>query len=216
MEVTLTAKKRTDSGSKAAQALRASGEIPAVVYGAIAETQPITLATAEFEKVWKTAGESTLIALSGIGKETLVLIQDVATDPLYGTPIHADLLAVDADKPVEVGVPLVFIGVAPAEKDLGGTLVKVMHELEVEALPKNLPHEIQVDISVLKTFEDQVRVSDIVLPVGVTALDSASDVVALVQEVKEEEEPVAPLDVTAVEIEKKGKDEEAPAAPAAE
>ena len=216
METTLTAKKRTESGSKVARALRAGGEIPAVVYGAIAETQPITLTAAEFEKVWKSAGESTLIALSGIGKETLVLIQDVATDPLYGTPVHVDLLAVDADKPVEVGVPLVFVGVAPAEKELGGTLVKVMHELEVEALPKNLPHEIQVDISTLKTFDDQIRVSDIVLPPGVTTRDNASDVVALVQEVKEEVEPVAPVDVTAVEIEKKGKEEEASAAPATE
>lgn len=213
MELKLTVTKRTTSGSRVAKALRSAGELPAVVYGAVKETQPITLKTVEFEKVWKSAGESTLISLDGLGSETLVLIQDVTTDPLYNTPIHADFLAVNADKPVEVDVPLVFVGVAPAEKELGGTLVKVMHEIEIEALPKNLPHEIEVDISSLKTFDDQVRVEDIVLPKGVTARVGASEVVALVQEAKEVEEvPAEAVDVTAVEIEKKGKEEEAPAA----
>jgi large subunit ribosomal protein L25 len=213
MELKLTVTKRTTSGSRVAKALRSAGELPAVVYGAVKETQPITLKTVEFEKVWKSAGESTLISLDGLGSETLVLIQDVTTDPLYNTPIHADFLAVNADKPVEVDVPLVFVGVAPAEKELGGTLVKVMHEIEIEALPKNLPHEIEVDISSLKTFDDQVRVEDIVLPKGVTARVGASEVVALVQEAKEVEEvPAEAVDVTAVEIEKKGKEEEAPVA----
>lgn len=211
MELTLSVTKRTTSGSKVAKALRSAGELPAVVYGAVKETQPITLKTVEFEKVWKSAGESTLISLDGLGSETLVLIQDVTTDPLYNTPIHADFLAVNADKPVEVDVPLVFVGVAPAEKELGGTLVKVMHEIEIEALPKNLPHEIEVDISSLKTFDDQVRVADLVLPKGVTVRVGESEVVALVQEVKEVEEvPAEAVDVTTVEIEKKGKEEEAP------
>lgn len=214
MEMRLTATKRSRAGSKAAKALRAAGEIPAVVYGAAKESEPISLKAGEFEKVWKSAGESTLITLSGAGSDALVLIQDVALDALYQTPIHVDLLAVEADKAVEVDVPLVFVGVAPAEKELGGTLVKVMHELEIEALPKDLPHEIAVDISLLKTFDDQIRVGDLILPAGVTAKDAPSEVVALVQEVKEEVVPEEPVDVTAVEIEKKGKEEEA--APAAE
>jgi len=213
MELKLTATKRTEAGSTAAKSIRAAGNIPGVVYGAGKETQPVSVRATDFEKVWKSAGESTLISLEGVGAQTLVLIQDVTVDPLYHTPIHVDLLAVDADKPVEVDVPLVFVGVAPAEKELGGMLVKVMHELEIEALPKNLPHEIQVDISTLKTFDDQVRVADIVLPAGVTAKTGAAEVVALVQEAKEEEEaPVVPVDVSSVEIEKKGKEEEAPTA----
>jgi hypothetical protein len=119
--------------------------------------------------------------LKGLGKERSVLIQDVELDKIYGTPIHVDLLAVKADEEVEVGVPLVFTGVAPAEKDLGGSLVKVMYEIEISALPKNLPHEISVDLSGLKTFEDQVKVGDIILPTGVTAITGAGEVVALVQ-----------------------------------
>lgn len=207
MEMKLQAAPRDKTGSKAAKALRESGSIPAVICGEVKETMHVTLPTKEFEKVWREAGESTLIDLSGVGDTLSVLIQDVEVDPIYGEPIHADLYAVNANEAIEVVVPLIFTGVAPAEKELGGTLIKVLHEIEVEALPKNLPHEMSVDISILKTFDDQVRVSDIVPPQGVKVLTGAEEVVALVQEAKEEEIPTEAPDITAVEVEKKGKEE---------
>jgi large subunit ribosomal protein L25 len=207
MEMKLQAQPREKTGTKAAKALRETGAIPAVVCGEVKETLHITLQTKEFEKVWREAGESTLIDLSGVGNTLSVLIQGVDVDPVYGQPIHADFYAVNANETIEVAVPLVFTGVAPAEKELGGTLIKVLYEIEVEALPKDLPHEIEVDTSALKTFDDQIRVEDIKLPKGVTARTAADEVVALVQEAKEEEIPTEAPDVASVEVEKKGKEE---------
>lgn len=207
MEMKLQAQAREKTGTKAAKALRETGALPAVVCGEVKETMHVTLQTKEFEKVWREAGESTLIDLSGVGDTLSVLIQTVDVDPIFGEPIHADLYAVNANEAIEVAVPLVFTGIAPAEKELGGTLIKVLYEIEIEALPKNLPHEIEVDTSVLKTFDDQIRVGDIALPQGVTARTGAEEVVALVQESKEEEIPTEAVDVSAVEVEKKGKEE---------
>jgi large subunit ribosomal protein L25 len=213
MTLSLQAEKRTEKGTKACEVLRKGGKVPAVVYGAGDDTEAIAIDTKQFEHVWNEAGESTVINLEGLGKEKSVLIQEVAVDPLYGTPVHADLLAVRTDQAVEVEVQLSFVGVAPAEKELGGTLIKVMHALPIEALPKDLPSEIEINIETLKTFEDQIQVKDIALPAGVVATVEADEVVALVQEAREEEEPeVEAADVANVEVEKKGKDEEEPAA----
>lgn len=202
----IKAEKRTKSGTKACRALRKEGKLPGVVYGEGKEADMITVSMKDFEKVWKDEGEASVFALEGLEKEKSVLIQDVTLDPLYGTPLHVDFYAVQTDKVVSVEVPLVFEGTAPAEKELGGTLIKVIRSLEIEALPKDLPKEIVVDISGLKTFDDQLHIKDIVLPVGVTATADPDEVVALVQEAKEEEEIAGPVDVTAVEVEKKGKE----------
>ena len=95
-----------------------------------------------------------------------------------------------------------------AVKDLGGTLIKVMHELEIESLPKDLPHEISVDISTLKDFSSVVHVKDITLPTGVVFVSSPSEIVASVAEPRKIEEEVvaAPVDLSTIEVEKKGKE----------
>jgi large subunit ribosomal protein L25 len=216
MDYILKAEKRIKTGTKACKALREAGKLPAVVYSEGKEAELITVSTSEFESTWNKTGESTIISLDGLGKEKAVLIQDVALDPLYDTPVHVDFYAVQTDKPVTVEVALVFEGSAPAEKELGGTLIRVMRTVEVEALPKNLPHEIVIDISALKTFDDQIQMKDVTLPTGVTAVTSPDEVIALVQEVKEEveEEPTeAEVDFSTIEVEKKGKDEENTEAP---
>ncbi len=208
MAYTLAVTPRIAHGSKSARALRASGLMPAVVYGEAGKT-PVTISVERkmFGKVLDAAGETGLITLEGLGTPVPVLIHDVSFDALSGEPVHADLLQVRTDKTVEVDVPLEFTGVAPAEKELGGTLVKVKHELLIEALPQNLPSEIMIDISVLATFDDQILVKDIVVPAGVQVLDEADEVVALVQAHEEEGEPAAQTDISAVEVEKRGKEE---------
>jgi large subunit ribosomal protein L25 len=135
----------------------------------------------------------------------------VQVDPIKGFPIHVDFLAVDMNKPVEVAIPLEFVGLAKAEKDGLGTLVKVLHEIEIEALPKDLPHNIEVDVTIIATLEDLIHVKDIKLPKGVTLLTDGEEVVALVAAAKEEKEEVV-VDLSAIEVEKKGKKEEEPAA----
>jgi large subunit ribosomal protein L25 len=208
MEYKIVAEKRTEQGSNACKVLRTKGKMPAVVYSEGNKAEIITLETKEFERIWRLAGESTVITITGVGKDMPALIQDVTLDPLFDSPIHADFYTVRTDEVVDVEVPLNFIGVSPAEKTLGGTLIKVMHTIEIEALPKDLPSEIDVDLQKLVTYEDQILVKDITLPLGVRAISDPEEVVALVQEPNEEESSSpASVDVSTVEIGKKGKEE---------
>lgn len=209
MTYTLAVTPRTKRGSKAARALRVSGMMPAVVYGEAGKAPvSISIDRRKFTKVLGAAGETGLVTLEGLEANVPVLIHDVSFDALSGEPVHADLLQVRTDKTVEVEVPLEFTGVAPAEKELGGTLVKVKHELLIEAFPQDLPSELTIDISVLATFDDQILVKDIVVPAGVQVLVDAEEVVALVQAHEEEPEVSSQADVSSVEVEKRGKEEE--------
>ncbi len=196
--------------------LRKSGKIPAVFYGKKEASTPIQLSQAIFEKTLKEAGESTILHLEGNNIDVDVLIHDVDLDPVTDKPRHADFYAIEKGKTLEISVPLEFIGVAPAVKELGGILVKVMHEVEIEALPKDLPHNITVDISSLKTFDDVIKAEDIKLPAGVTLKVKAEEVVASVYEPKEEVEEAAPVDLSAIEVAKKGKEAKEGAEGAAE
>jgi large subunit ribosomal protein L25 len=208
MVVTLAATKREETG-KRVSALFAAGKLPAVVYGPKQEATPITLSAKEFEKVFRDAGESSVIELAGVGASPLqVLIHEVDHDPVTHRPRHADFYAIEKGAKVEVSVPLEFIGESAAVK-AGANLVKVLHELAIEAAPADLPHDLTVDISILANVGDQIHVRDIKLPAGVSLQIDADEVVALIQEVQEEvEEAPAAIDMDAIEVEKKGKEEE--------
>ena len=205
MTFSLQATERTERG-KQLDALRALGKIPAIVYGPKESPSSITVDRVEFEKLLKQAGESSIISLGGVGKAKDVLVHDVAFDPQRGGVIHVDFYAVEAGKELEVDVPLVFVGEAPALK-LGGTLTKVMHQVEVACEASKLPKEISVNIESLVDLDSQIHVSDLVLPAGVRVLNDATDVIVLVQAVAEETETVATIDMGAIEVEKKGKTE---------
>jgi len=218
--LTLTVEKRLTTqagGEVGAPALRRSGSIPAVVYGAHHASTSITVPAVAFMKILREAGEATIVSLKGLGEELPTLIHEVDLDPLTNLPRHVDFYAVTKGEKVEVAIPLAFIGESPAV-EAGANLVKVMHEIEVEADPMNLPHNIEVDLSLLKAINEQIHVSDLKFPAGVEFTGEPEDVVALVQEVVEEkEEAAAPADISAIEVEKKGKEEEAGAeTPAAE
>ena len=203
----IKAKKR-ESGIKA-ETLKKSGEMPAVFYGAGKETTPITISKIEFKKIWRDAGESSAVKIEVPEGNIDVLIHEVQVDPITDEPIHADFLAIDMKKKIKVKVPLVFEGISLAVKSGIGNLVKVLHELEIEALPGDLPHDIKVDISKLSTLEDNIVVSEVKMPEGVTAVTPSTDVVAsVVAQVEEKEEEAAPVDLSAIEVEKKGKKEE--------
>jgi len=194
--------------------MRSNDEMPSVYYGSGVTSTSISVPKIAFQKIWRDAGESTPIELTVDGKKVNVLIHDVSMHPVTNEPIHVDFLVVDMSKTISVSVPLEFVGVAPAVKSGLGILVKVLHEIEIEALPKDLPHNIEVDISTLVDAESQIAVSDLKMPTGVTAITKASEVVAAIALQKEEkEEESAPVDLSAIEVEKKGKkEEEAPAA----
>lgn len=202
----LEAKKRSLGG---VHALRRAGYIPAVVYGAHQTSTPISVAGRAFEKVLHEAGEATVVSLTGLGAPLPSLIHEVDLDPLTNRPRHIDFYAVTKGEKVEVAIPLTFIGASPAV-EAGANLVKVMHEVEVKADPMNLPHGIEADLSLLKAVNDRIHVKDLAFPAGVELMSEPDEVVALVQEVVEEkEEVVAPADLSAIEVEKKGKEEAA-------
>lgn len=203
----IKAKKR--EGGEKLEVMRKAGYIPAVFYGAGKATTHIALSRVEFKKIWRDAGESSAVKIEMPAGAVDVLIHEVQVDPVTNEPIHADFLAIDMKKKIKVNVPLVFDGISNAVKNGIGNLVKVLHEIEVEALPSDLPHDLAVDISKLETLEDNITVADIKLPAGVVAITPETDVVAsVVAQVEEKEEEVAPVDLSAIEVEKKGKKEE--------
>ncbi|MBI5816806.1 MAG: 50S ribosomal protein L25 [Candidatus Yonathbacteria bacterium] len=190
--------------------LRKQGLVPAVFYGPKAKTTSITIVQKDFRKIWREAGESSIVLLETPAGKVSTLIHDVQFDPVKSEPIHADFYVIEEGKEVEVHVPIEFIGVAPAVKELGAMLIKVLHEVNIKAMPKDLPHNLTVDVSSLATLEDQILVQDIKLPLGVTLLTHGEEVVASVAAARkaEEEEVAAPVDLSAIEVEKKGKKEE--------
>lgn len=191
--------------------LRKAGHIPAVFYGKREASTPITLKQTEFMKVWKEAGESSVVTLNTPQGPKDSLIHDVEINSVTGIPTHVDFYVFEAGHKVEVSLPIEFVGVSAAVKDLGGTLVKVLHELAVEAMPKDLPHNIAVDISALANFGDQIAAKDIPLPKGVELKANPEEMIVTVsapREEKEEEAVVAP-DLSSIEVEKKGKEESA-------
>ena len=215
--ITLAVEKRDAKHSLAT--LRAGGRVPAVLYGRKEASTPISISAKEFEKVFKKTGESSVVTLTGVGEEKDALINEVDVHPVSGTIRHVDFYVLEKGKKVEVTVSLEYTGESGAVKNLGAVLVKVLHELRIEAMPKDLPHSIPVNIALLAEIGSQIHVKDLPLPSGVTALADGEDVIALAAEAKEEEEqPVAPIDLSAIEVEKKGKEEEAPGteAPAAD
>ena len=185
--VELIAERRKSIGHQV-KSLRRNGQLPAVLYGADNESQPISVDTKSFGKVLKEAGESTLVELVVDGKKHNVLIHDVQVDPLTDLPIHADFLSVRMDKEIHAKIPLEFIGESPAVKGESGILVKVMHEIEIEALPKDLPHALRVDISVLEELKSKIHVRDLGIPAGVKILGHFDDVIVLIEAPRTEEE----------------------------
>ncbi len=210
--ITLEVEKR-DAKENLAK-IRKEGKIPAVFYGKKEKSTPIKLPFAIFEKTLKTAGETSIIHLKGEGINIDALIHEVDLDPVTDKPRHADFYAIEKDKKLEVKIPLEFTGVAPAVKDLGGILVKVMHEMEIEALPKDLPHTITVDISTLANFESVITAADIKLPHGVELKVKPTEIVASVYEPKDEVVEEKPVDLSAIEVQKKGKEAKEGEAPA--
>ncbi len=200
--------KNRESGAKS-ESLRKNGEIPAVFYGAGKETTSISIPTVEFKKIWREAGESSTVKIGmPTGTNVDVLIHEVQVDPVTDEPIHVDFLAIDMKKKIKVEVPLVFEGISNAVKTGIGNLVKVLHEVEIEALPDALPHNLVVDLSKLETLDSQIFVSDIKFPTGVVIINNPTEVVASIVEQVEEKEEVVPVDLSAIEVEKKGKKEE--------
>ncbi|MBN2094305.1 MAG: 50S ribosomal protein L25 [Candidatus Zambryskibacteria bacterium] len=207
MTIDIKAEKREKIGKL--KSLRNQGFMPAVYYGHKKNSTPIQIKKNDFIKVWKNAGESTVVKLHAPEGDLEALIHAVDIDPISDEPRHADFYIFEKGHKVEIAVPLEFVGVSPAVKELGGNLMKILHEMEIKADPANLPQKIEVDISVITELEGQILAKEIKLPEGVELMENPEEVIATVATPREEpveEEPEA--DLSSIEVEKKGKEDE--------
>lgn len=213
MSYKISAQSRTETGRKTEE-LRAQGLVPAVVYGSDTEPQSITIDRNAFVKVYKEAGESMIVELAVNEASPLhVLIQDFQMSPILGEVTHVDFRVVNMKEEIETDVDLEFVGEPMAVKGLGGTLVTSRDYVTVRCLPNKLVRSIQVDLTKLATFDDVIRISDLILPEGMVVLDEADASIAIVDAPRSEAE-MAALDsaveenVAGVEVAKDKKEEE--------
>jgi len=207
--ISLKAKIRKEFGRKT-NSLRKQGVLPVVLYGPEIKNLSLEVDEKEFEKIYREAGESSLLSLEIEGKDAKkvqVLIHDVAEDPVSGKILHVDFYHPSTKKEVTAEIPLVFEGEALAVKELGGTLVREIQTVEVKGLAQNLPREIKVNIETLKTFEDKIQIKDLKTPQGVTILKESEEMVANVAPPREEEKEVPKEEEKPVEEEKKEEEE---------
>ncbi len=159
VELDIKARDSKESGD----AIRAGGFVPAVLYGPKEEATSIAIDAKQFTRIFKEAGETTIIKLKGVGEDKDSLIHDVQLHPVTDLPLHADFYILEKGKKVTLNIPLEFVGEAPAEK-LGHIIVKALHEIEIEVAPAELPQQLEVDLSKLENVGDHILASQIVLP----------------------------------------------------
>lgn len=200
----LKVQKRDVKSEKAKNILK-NGFVPGVVYGPKIVSTSVSIQYKNFNDIYEEAGETTLVALddalnvSGSSEKTVakednvVLIRDVQRHPVTGRFIHVDFYQLPLDQEIEIAVPVEGINEAPAVKEQGGVLVQNLHEIDIKALPKDLIHEITVDLSRLSNIDDTITVKDLIISDKVEVLADFEEVVFMVEAPQEEvveEEPV--------------------------
>lgn len=193
---TLEANTRAMVGKRVKQ-IRRQGQLPAILYGSGIEPIPIALDALETARVMGGITGSTLIDLNVGGESHKVIVRDVQRDPISRQMVHVDFLKVAMDVAIRTEVPIELLGSAPAVKEMGGVLVAGLNEIEVEALPGDLPDRITVDLSVLAEIDDAITVEDLVIGKGVRVINDPGDMIAhviyMAEEEEEEEEEEAEL-----------------------
>jgi len=194
----LTVQARTATG-KAVKALRKEGQLPGVVYGKTLGT-PVLLSCLknDFVKVYRISGYSTPIELTGAINQ-LVLLQDMQLDPVTDEVLSVDFLAVNQNEKVTASVPVVLVGESKVEKLNEGKIQQVKDEVEVEAFPQDLPHNIEIDISTIESVNDVIFVKDLKVSSKVRIVDDAEQPVVTVVELSDEEETSATEEAAAWE-----------------
>lgn len=189
---TITAQKREITG-RLVKKLRRDGILPANVYGRDIKSVTIQIPAKEFLKTYSQVGETGVVSIKIGDQEIPTLIQNIQRNPVSGEPLHADFLQVNLKEKVTATVPIEFIGEAQAEKDGTGIVVHQMREIEVEALPTDLPEKIEVDISKLSEVDQAIHVKDLKIDRSKVELkeeDPERIVVAVSAPAKEEEPEV--------------------------
>ncbi len=187
-KILLAVSARAETG-KRVRALRRAGDVPAVAYGHGTEPLKIKTTGRELERAYQQAGTSRILSLQIDGEPAKnVLFQEVQFHPLTGKLVHADFYLVRMDEKIKTEIPLHFVGESVAVYQEGGTLLKNLEALEIEALPGDLPENFEVDIAVLDDFEKVIHVSDLVIPSGVEVLTPSEELIAKVEPPKTDEQ----------------------------
>jgi large subunit ribosomal protein L25 len=190
----LTAQIRKTIGRKV-KTLRKEGVIPANVYGKKVKSQAIQVALPEFKKVFEEVGETGLVTLKiegAKGEDRAVLVSNVQYDPVSDLPVHIDFRQVDLKEKVTAEVMVEVTGVSPAEKGGVGTVVKYIDEIEVEALPTDLPEKFMIDISTLTEVDQAVYAKDLSYDKSKVEVKIDPDTIIVKVEPPQKEEVVAP------------------------
>ena len=170
-KITLKIEAREVHGKKVAK-LRQDGLVPGVVYGAGIESMSVQAPVGEVAKIVKAAGKHTPIQLTG-SKKRIAMIKDVDRDPVKHVIRHVSFHAVRADEPVQAEVPIRLIGEGESVAERNGLVIlQALEQLEVKALPMELPEALEVSIVDLAEAGDRVTVADIALPSGVEIVDN--------------------------------------------
>lgn len=203
MNLQLSATVRAEVGKKVA-AIRANGLVPAVLYGHGVTNQNLAVPYGLLDKLYQAAGESTIIdlAIEGQPSSVKVLIADVQYEPVKNRISHVDLQQINMSEKITVSVPIHVIGESPVIKADGGSLVNPISEVEIEALPSDLIHGIEIDASILATYDDAIHIKDLKVPATVTIVGhEPEDVVLFAAPAHIEKEPevvIAPTEAAPV------------------
>jgi large subunit ribosomal protein L25 len=193
----LTADARELVGRKV-KSLRAAGKIPATIYGKDVKSVSVAVDATAFEKLYAQAGETGLVELSLGGTIHPVLVHTVQRDPVKRHFLHIEFHQVDLKKNVHAKVPVEFVGEADAVTQKVGVLLTILDEIEVEALPTDLPESLSLDVAKLAAVGEELKVSDIKVPQGVTILTPLDQIVVKVDSlVSKEAEAQAAADAAA-------------------
>lgn len=179
---------------KSVSGLRRAGSLPAVVYGHDHGSQAIQLDARGFGELLRTTTRNSLVDLKvGGGRAFPVLLQSIHEHPVRRHPMHVDFYVVKMTEELTVDVPVNHVGASHAADRMGGTLLHLREHVSVRALPADLPHAIDLDITALDTFDAVLHVGDLIVPPGVTVVTDAEEPLARVQPPRVEEgEAVAP------------------------
>lgn len=190
----ITATKRTLLGRKVKQ-LRRQGIIPAHLFGKKIDSIAIQVDAKTFSKLFDQVGETGIIDVTIADKSYPSLVVGRAVDPVTGAILHIDFHNVSLTEKVTATIPIELVGESPAVKEAGGIIAQSLHELEVEALPTELPESFVVDIAKLKAIGDSLTIADLAVPEGVTiSLEPESVIVSITEPAPEEVVEAAPAE----------------------
>ena len=200
MDLELALDARSATG-KENRRLRREGIVPGVVFGKGSPSVPVQVDAKTFDTLYRQAGRTSIVKITvdGKGESKSAIIKEIQRHPLSGHAVHVDFFLVNLTQEMQADVPLVFVGTAPAIEMENGTLMTPLDHLKVRALPGQIPHEIQVDVSSLVDMDAAIHVGDVQVDSAVTILNEAEELLARVLPPRVEEEPEIPEEEAAAE-----------------